>query len=136
MRCALPPRSVNADTNRWDLWTRWEHLGELDRLYVQTLHHGLMLLKNTLRVRGPDWSYALADFLHNIPSLIGETNAHRYFWDAERTFFIERVNSLDSDEANSEVRIHFGPIWEAMGPLIPWPDQTADSPPTAGPISN
>ena len=96
-------------------------LGDLDRLYVETLQHGLYRVRDAIRAGEQAWAAALAEFLHNIPSLIGEPNAmrHRYFWEAERTAYMEWVAAHGSEEGKSHMRTYYEPIWEAMRPLIP-----------------
>ena len=97
------------------------NLDDLDRLYVETLHFGLFTIRNATAAGQHEWAHALADFLHNIPSLIGERNAerHRYFWDAERAGYLDWVARHGSPEPQRHVRTYYEPIWAAMGPLIP-----------------
>ena len=96
-------------------------LGDLDRYYVEMLHHGLYRVRGAIWAGEYAWAAALADFLHNIPSLIGESNAerHRYFWHAERTSYVEWVAAHGPENAKSHMRTYYEPIWEAMGSLIP-----------------
>ncbi|WP_298867136.1 hypothetical protein [uncultured Gimesia sp.] len=75
-------------------------MDELQRLYVQLLHNGLLEIRTAFGLDEKEWLEAEIDFLHNIPSLLNETNIHRhrYFWEKERPYYLERIEELHLDE--------------------------------------
>ena len=58
--------------------------------------------------------------LHNVPSLLDETNArrHEYFYFTERKIIIEWVNASGRDEVKKRTRLFYEPIWREMEPLV------------------
>lgn len=99
----------------------WDYSEELGQAYVRMLHSGLIAVRDAIAEGQRDWAYALADLLHNLPSLIGEPNGerHRYFWKGERPLYLERIAAVGSEEAVRHTRIYFEPIWTEIGPLMP-----------------
>ncbi|SFI18418.1 hypothetical protein [Planctomicrobium piriforme] len=61
-------------------------LSELDALYIELLRRGLPALQLAVYSGNDAWMKAEIEFLHNVPSLIGEDNLHRhsYSWNFER----------------------------------------------------
>jgi hypothetical protein len=95
-------------------------LERLDPYYLQMLGLGLMLLKHAAYARELPWVQAEVELLHNIPSLIGETNRlrHRYFWFKERTAYIEWASAPGREEKRSRMRTYYEPIWREMEPVV------------------
>jgi hypothetical protein len=95
-------------------------MNELNSLYAQLLHFGLILIREAIRSHEYEWAEAEADFLHNIPSLFDEPNVHRhqYFWLQERDLYLARLNRLQNEQANSRLRTYYQPIWQEMEPLL------------------
>lgn len=93
---------------------------QLDLLYAQTLDVGFSVLRQAAESGNREWVNAELELLHNIPSLIGEGNKtrHRYFWDMERTRYIEWVSGPGREEARSRMRTFYEPIWDEMEPLV------------------
>jgi hypothetical protein len=93
----------------------------LDQLYLQLLHHGLYMLRQALNEQNRDWMDAEIEMLHNIPSLIGETNMkrHEYYWRQERVHYLSVINRIDSQLAKSRVQALYEPLWRDMEPLMP-----------------
>jgi hypothetical protein len=95
-------------------------MNELDSLYCRLLHLGFIVLQQAADAQDFEWLNAEVEMLHNVPSLIGETNIkrHEYFWQSERTTYIERSRIMGNDLQISRMKTYYEPIWEKMGPLI------------------
>jgi hypothetical protein len=67
---------------------------ERDTIYVEILHHGLLRIRNSAALGDLQYCAIESEHLHNLPSLIGETNEarHLYYFNHERTYFLERVD--------------------------------------------
>ena len=67
---------------------------ERDAIYVQILHYGLLRIRDSSATGHLQHCAVESEHLHNIPSLIGESNEHRhlYYFCQERTFYLERVD--------------------------------------------
>jgi hypothetical protein len=95
-------------------------MGELDLLYGQFLKVGFIVIRQAVESTNRDWIDAELELLHNIPSLMGEGNAerHRYFWQQERTHYIQWVSAPGREEAKSRMLTYYKPIWDEMEPLV------------------
>jgi hypothetical protein len=92
----------------------------IDCLYAQTLQVGFLVLRQAFESGIRDWVNAELEFLHNVPSLIGETNTarHRYFWYKERRRYMDWASAPGRDQAKSRMMTYYQPIWDEMEPLI------------------
>ena len=70
-----------------------------DHIYLQILHFGIVALRNASFRGDIDYWKVESDHLHNIPSLIGESNQfrHEYYFTGERAIYLSRVNKDDPD---------------------------------------
>lgn len=95
-------------------------MAKLDALYTHLLAVGFVVMRQAAESKSRDWLDAEFELLHNVPSLIGETNAerHRYFWYKERPHHIEWVSAPGREEAKSRMLTYYKPIWDEMEPLI------------------
>jgi hypothetical protein len=93
-----------------------ESMNTLDRLYVRLLHHGLQILRDAAACDDAAWSYAEAELLHNVPSLIGEPNLrrHAYFWDQERQAYLTWLEKSENVRAASLAKTLYDPIWPSI----------------------
>ncbi len=93
---------------------------QLAPLYIQLLQVGLIVLRQAVESGDREWFDAELELLHNVPSLIEEANTarHRYFWDQERTRYLEWVSGSGRDLARSRMRTFYEPIWDEMEPLV------------------
>jgi hypothetical protein len=93
---------------------------KLDQLYIQFLHLGLLVLREAIASGDTDWANAEVELLHNVPSLIGETNAarHEYFWLQERTSYIGWTSASGREYQRSRMRTYYEPIWREIETLI------------------
>jgi len=73
-------------------------------------------MRQAAESRNRDWLDAEFEMLHNVPSLINESNLerHRYFWSKERTHYIEWVSAPGRQEAKSRMLTYYKPIWDEM----------------------
>jgi len=95
-------------------------MGELDLLYARFLTVGFVVMRQAIESGDRDWIDAELELLHNVPSLIGESNVgrHKYFWFQERAHHIEWVSAPGREEAKSRMLTYYRPIWEEMEPLV------------------
>ena len=95
-------------------------MAELDLLYAHLLSVGFVVMRQAVESARPDWIDAELELLHNVPSLIGETNArrHRYFWFEERAHYIDWVSKPGREQAKSRMLTYYKPIWDEMEPLV------------------
>jgi hypothetical protein len=79
---------------------------ERDQIYVEILHAGLIALKNASYGGDVEYWKVESDHLHNLPSLIGESNElrHDYYFDKERTLYLERVAACNRNSAHPLAR--------------------------------
>ena len=69
---------------------------ERDEVYLAILQFGLLALRASASAGHSNYCFVEADHLHNIPSLIGETNElrHDYYFNIERTSYLEKLDLL------------------------------------------
>jgi hypothetical protein len=69
-------------------------MSERDRIYLEILGWGLCRIRDAASQGWSAYCAVEAEHLHNLPSLVQEANEHRhsYYFDSERTFYLERVD--------------------------------------------
>jgi hypothetical protein len=67
---------------------------ERDAIYVQILHQGLLRIRDSATLGHLQYCAVESEHLHNIPSLIGETNEerHKYYFEQERDYYLARLD--------------------------------------------
>jgi hypothetical protein len=95
-------------------------MAKLDELYAHLLAVGFVVMRQAALSECHDWLEEEFELLHNVPSLIGESNVerHRYFWSKERLHHIEWVSEPGREEAKSRMLTYYKPIWDEMEPLV------------------
>lgn len=95
-------------------------MAELDRLYVQLLEVGFLVIRQAVESTDQEWIGAELELLHNVPSLIGETNVerHKYFWLQERAHHVQWASAPGREQARSRMLTYYKPVWDEMGPLV------------------
>jgi hypothetical protein len=95
-------------------------MAELDRLYARLLQVGFVVLNQAIDSGNKEWVRAEVEFLHNVPTLLGEENSerHRYFWNEERNHYVDWVSTRGPEEARSRMRTYYEPLWSEIQPLI------------------
>ena len=91
-------------------------MSELDEGYKMLLSVGFIVLREAVQSGTVEWIKAEIEMLHNVPSLIGESNVerHRYYWSHERKAYIDWIMQNGSDYAKSRMSTFYEPIWESM----------------------
>jgi len=91
-------------------------ISELSAHYGRLLQAGFITLRQAVASSDLDWIQAEIEFLHNIPSLIGESNIlrHEHFWNKERIAYIEWATVPGRELQNSRLRTYYQPIWNDM----------------------
>jgi hypothetical protein len=91
-------------------------MNNLEVLYVRLLSVGFLVLQQAVDSGDLDWIRTEVEFLHNVPSLIGEMNIkrHRYFWLGERALYLERMSAHESDWQQSRIQTFYQPIFDEM----------------------
>ena len=92
----------------------------LDEFYTRLLEVGFVILRQAVDEGDSAWLKAEFEFLHNVPSLIGESNVlrHRYFWLAEREMYLSWIENHASELAISRMRTYYAPILQEMEPVV------------------
>jgi hypothetical protein len=74
-------------------------MNERDNIYLQILKYGLISLRNATLRGDIEYCKAEAEHLHNLPTLIGESNEarHEYYFDGERVSYLEKVKPSSPD---------------------------------------
>jgi hypothetical protein len=93
---------------------------ELDVFYTEILQMGFVVLRQALEAKDMQWMSVEIEFLHNIPSLIGEENIgrHKYFWECEQSHYSHQINLQCSELAKSRMRTYYLPILARMKPCV------------------
>ncbi|OJU98496.1 MAG: hypothetical protein BGO12_22670 [Verrucomicrobia bacterium 61-8] len=88
----------------------------LDTLYRELLKVGFVVLRQAVDAGDTGWIAAEIELLHNVPSLIGETNLtrHEYFWDKERRAYLEWVCVPGREKQKSRMTTYYEPLWNEM----------------------
>jgi hypothetical protein len=87
-----------------------------DQAYLDLLHLGLVLLRNfSYTGRVALWRIE-SDHLHEIPTLIGESNEHRhvYYITGERGLYLQRLRELGAADYLEDVGILYAELWRVL----------------------
>jgi len=110
-------------------------MNHLNMLYSKLLGFGFTFLREAVDLQNYDWANAEIELLHNVPSLLDESNVerHRYFWFTERNSYIEWASALGRDKQQRRMKVYYEPVWKEMEPvLLEWFErQTMDESPSA-----
>jgi hypothetical protein len=95
-------------------------MDRLTALYSDFLSLGLVVLRQAIQSKDFEWAEAEVELLHNVPSLINESNMerHRYFWFVERERYLEWVIAPGHETAMSRMKTFYEPLWQEMEPLL------------------
>jgi hypothetical protein len=86
------------------------------RAYLDRLHHGLVLLRNFAHAGQTELYRIEADHLHNIPTLLDETNEHRhlYYITQEREGYLSRLRELKATVYLEQVANWYSEPWQVL----------------------
>jgi hypothetical protein len=95
-------------------------MSEIDDLYCQLLRLGFVVLRQAADASDLDWINAELEMLHNVPSLIGESNPtrHGYYWLHERTAYLQWLSAPGRELQRSRMATFYEPIWKEMEPFM------------------
>src|SRR2546423_10264123 len=93
---------------------------DLNAFYAHLLAVGILVMRQAADSANKEWLDAEFELLHNVPSLIGESNAerHKYFWSQERTHYIQWASGPGREDAKSRMLTYYQPIWQDMEPVV------------------
>jgi hypothetical protein len=101
--------------------------GVLDTLYLTILQKGLLFSREAHSQRLCDWLGAEIEFLHNIPSLMGDTNLHRhvYFVQGEWDLYMQTMREKCPDML-TYTEAYYGPVLKELRAIIDGASQIDD----------
>lgn len=87
-----------------------------ERAYLDLLHEGLVAIRNLAYAGQTELCRIEADHLHNISTLLEETNEHRHvFYIAqERSLYLERLRQLGTTDYLEERFIWYDKPWQVL----------------------
>lgn len=87
-----------------------------DRAYLALLHHGLVLMRNFASPGPTELSRIEAEHLHELPTLVGDTNEarHRYYLEATRDLYLAELRKENATEYLEQVEILFLGPWQTL----------------------
>jgi hypothetical protein len=109
-----------------------EGLTPRDRAYLDLLHYGLVSLRNFACGGRMEFCPIEAEHLHEIPTLIGETNEgrHAYYLRGTRGLYLQQLRQLGDAEYLKQVSVWYSGPWrvlaEIAGMWLPAWDQGAE----------
>ncbi len=93
---------------------------ELDRLYIAILHQGLISIRNASNNGDLNLCQAESEYLHEVPSLIGETNMRRHIYQAAkvRPAFLKWANDNRREDILEFVKTWFAAEWKRIDAIL------------------
>ncbi|MCB9852855.1 MAG: hypothetical protein H6819_07145 [Phycisphaerales bacterium] len=90
-----------------------------DQLYCQMLTLGFVVLRQAVESGDSEWVEQEMELLHNVPSLIDESNIerHKYFLEKEKQRYEEWALSPGRDTQKSLMLTYYTPLWKQMEAL-------------------
>ena len=87
-----------------------------EQAYLDLLHRGLVLLRNFAHANQRELCRIEADHLHNIPTLLGESNELRHvdYIKGERRQYLDRLRQLGAAECMEQVAIWYSEPWRVL----------------------
>jgi hypothetical protein len=84
--------------------------------YLELLEHGLVAIRNHAHAGKIHLCEVEADHLHNLPSLLYETNEfhHHYYLDQERSLYRERLERQGEWEYLERMMIWYTGSWKVL----------------------
>jgi hypothetical protein len=95
-------------------------VSELDRLYIAILYQGLISIRNASSNGDLDLCKAESEYLHEIPSLIGEANLRRHIYQATkvRPAFLKWAKENRREDVLEFVKTWFATEWKGIDTIL------------------
>lgn len=95
-------------------------MNELDKIYLNLLKNGIISLREATSSNDLVWCGNEAEHLHNIPSLIEESNLERhiYYFNFERKKYLEWVKSTGNTRLIKFINKNYIRNWERLSEII------------------
>src|SRR5262245_38406364 len=92
----------------------------LDQLYLVILYRGLISIRNATWNGDIEFCKAHSEYLHEIPSLIGETNMHRHIYQATKVgpAFLTWAKENGRDDVLQFVNAHYASEWKQIESIL------------------
>lgn len=93
---------------------------QLDVIYLNILRVGLNLLRDVAEAGELAWVRVDAEHLHNVPSLIGESNIRRHFYytTKEVPHYLEWVKSIGREDVAGRVIWAYKRHWDELNKAL------------------
>jgi hypothetical protein len=87
-----------------------------EQAYLILLGHGLVMIRNAGYAGEIDLCRIEADHLHNIPSLLHDTNQsrHEYYIEHERGLYLDRLRGMGATEYLETAEIFYTEPWRVL----------------------
>ena len=97
-----------------------ESVARRDAIYLRLLQAGLNAVCAAAEAGDLARCRAEARLIHNIPSLLGESNMHRhqYFIQQEREMYLDWLAAANQDDYKTFARLLYEPQWRALSQTI------------------
>jgi hypothetical protein len=93
---------------------------DLDKAYLSLLESGLAAIRNGARNGDMDYCHMEAEHLHEIPSLIGETNVQRHvcYVTQARAAYLEWAATTDRPVVQELVQYFYAGPWKQIDQIL------------------
>ena len=87
-----------------------------EQAYLDLLHRGMVMVRNLAERGQLELCRVEADHLHNIPTLLGESNERRhvFYIVKERGLYLQRLRELSATEYLESVAIWYSGPWRVL----------------------
>ena len=87
-----------------------------DRAYLELLHHGLVLLRKFSHSGRVELWRVEAEHLHEVPTLVGESNEHRhtYYLHGTRGHYLQQLREIGDEAYLEQVAIWYTGPWQVL----------------------
>ena len=95
-------------------------MNDLDQLYLDLLHRGLVSIRAAASHGDLDRCHAEAEYLHEIPTLIGKPHlpSRVYHATVTRQAYLDWIKQNERDDVRECVRTCYAPAWRQMDALL------------------
>lgn len=103
-------------------------MSELDRLYLDLVHLGLVSIRNAACAGDVDWCRVEAEHIHEFPTLIGETNMSRHIYHATspREAYLEWIVQNRRADVREHVRRWYAHTLQEIDRILGLESSTLD----------